>query len=130
VSVNLISIQYIVDGFQCVQDPSAMGMYPQNLEGGGGTPQGSTPMQPPAGGPPGSGHSPVPGSSSGPPTAPAAARNPIAAAQQVAFRGRPMGAPSMPMGMRGRGGFVRGRGRGMYIPDGPGRSYHVEAMNI
>ena len=93
-----------------------MGMYHQNMDGSGTPGQVSTPIrsQGPAAGP-----SPVSGSGPGPgnvPTGPAAARLPPGV-PQAAFRGRGMATP--PLGMRGRGGFPRGRGRGgMYIQEG------------
>lgn len=94
------------------QDPSTLGMYPQNMDGNG-TP-GPAPAQGPAQGPV-SGPSPVANSG---PTGPAAARG--GGPPQGGFRGRPIGTPAI--GMRGRGGFAmgsRGRGRGgMFVPDG------------
>ncbi|KAF8479387.1 Fip1 motif-domain-containing protein [Gautieria morchelliformis] len=93
-----------------MQDPSALGMYPQNMDGGGtpGQVQPQGPAQGPVPGP-----SPVAGSG---PTGPAATRG--SGPSQGGFRGRGVGSPAM--GMRGRGGFGgRGRGRGaMFVPDG------------
>ncbi|KAF8588336.1 hypothetical protein K439DRAFT_652916 [Ramaria rubella] len=92
-----------------MQDPNALGMYPQNMEGSvtpGPASQGPTQ---------GPGTGPVPGPTPPAPTGPAMSRG--GGPPQGGFRGRPGGSPAV--GMRGRGGFGRGRGRGgMFIPDG------------
>jgi len=93
-----------------MQDPNALGMYPQNMDGGA-TPG---PVQTPTAGP-GAASGPSPVASSAP-AAPAAPRG--GGPPQGGFRGRPIGSPAM--GMRGRGfGLGRGRGRGaMFAADG------------
>ena len=98
--------------FILFQDPNALGMYPQSMDGSvtPGPAQAQGPGQGAAPGP-----SPVASSGPGGPTAPRGG-----GPSQGVFRGRPIGSPAM--GMRGRGAFgsgSRGRGRGgMFVPDG------------